>query len=221
MTLQDSNNNVRDTHDIEGVLLHMGFQDYAAQHYIELNENDNVQYERVSLMYFSENTREGHQSCIKILLLFLDDKNQECVSDYAKRALQDAFPSGATVKHNNKAVISWALQLIKSANSTSQPINFEAVTNNFFVEFLFGMARNNTDGNKYLSKSGCGSYRSAFKYLYPQYQVSVPQYLEAALTKAFKGFLRAHSQEKEAKGSHLSEGKDPMSFPYTNDYALK
>ena len=37
MTLHDNNNNVCDTHDIEGVLLHMGFQDYAAQHNIELS----------------------------------------------------------------------------------------------------------------------------------------------------------------------------------------
>ena len=72
------------------------------------------------------------------------------------------------------------------------------------------MARNNTDVNKYLSKSGCGYYRSAFKDIYRQCQVSVPQDFEAALTNAFRGFLRAHSQEKEAKGSRLLEGKDPM-----------
>ena len=166
MTLHDNNNYVHDTHNIEGVLLHMGFQDYTDQHNIELNENDNAQFERVSQMYISENTREGYRSCMKRLLLFLDDKNPECVSDYAKRALQDAFPSGATVKHNNKAVISRALQIIKSANCTSQPINFEAVTDKNSVKFLFGMAINNTDGNKYLSKSGCGSYISAFKDLY-------------------------------------------------------
>ena len=57
MTLHDNNNNVRDTHDIEGVLLHMGFHYYAAQHKIELDENDNAHYERVSQMYISENTR--------------------------------------------------------------------------------------------------------------------------------------------------------------------
>ena len=137
MTLHDNNNNVCDTHDIEGVSIHMGFQDYAAQHNIELDENDNAQYVRVSQMYISKNTREGYQSCMKILLLFLDDKNPECVLDYAKRALQDSFPSGATVKHNNKAVISRALQLIKSANCTFQPINFVAVTDNVFVDFFF------------------------------------------------------------------------------------
>ena len=90
-----------------------------------------------------------------------------------------------------------------------------------FCEIGFGMARNNTDGNKYLRKSGCGSYRSDFKDLYRQCQVSAPQAFEAALTKAFKGLLRANSQEKEVKGSYLSEGKDPMPFPYTNNYALK
>ena len=136
MTLHDSNNNVRDTHNIEGVLLRMGFQDYAAQHNIELDENENAQYERVRRMYISENIREGYQICMKILLLFLDDRNPECISYYAKRALQDAFPSGATVKHNNKAVISRALQLIKSANCTSQPINFEAVTDKKICEIF-------------------------------------------------------------------------------------
>ena len=82
MTLYNNNNNLRDTHDIEGVLLHMVFQDYAAQNNIELDENDNSQYEWVSRMYISKNTREGYQSCMKILLLFLDDNNPECVSDY-------------------------------------------------------------------------------------------------------------------------------------------
>ena len=82
MTLHDNNNYVHDTHNIEGVLLHMGFQDYAAQHNIELYENDNAQYERVSRMYISKNTREGYQICMKIFLLFLDDNNPECVSDY-------------------------------------------------------------------------------------------------------------------------------------------
>ena len=48
MTLHNKNNNVRDTHDIKGVLLHMVFQDYAAQHNIEFDKNDNAQYERVS-----------------------------------------------------------------------------------------------------------------------------------------------------------------------------
>ena len=109
MTLHDNNKNVRDNHYIEGVLLHMGFQDYAAQHNIELDENDNARYERVSQMYISENTREGYQSCMKRLLLFLDDKNTEFVSDNVKRALQYTFPSGATVKQNNKAIISRAL----------------------------------------------------------------------------------------------------------------
>ena len=81
MTLHNNNNNVSDTHDIEGVLLHMGLQDYAAQHNIELDENENAQYERVRRMYIRKNTREGYQSCMKLLLLFLDDKNPECVSD--------------------------------------------------------------------------------------------------------------------------------------------
>ena len=124
MKLLYNNNNVRDTHDIEGALIHTGFQDYAAQHNIELDENNNAHYDWVSRMHINENTREGYQSCMKRLLLFLDDNNPECVLDYAKRALQDAFPSGATMKQNNKAVISRALQLIKSSNFTSQPISF-------------------------------------------------------------------------------------------------
>ena len=34
----------------------------------------------------------------------------------------------------------------------------------------------------------------------------------SSFEKAFNGLLRSHSQEKEAKGSRLSEGKYPMSF---------
>ena len=150
---------------------------------------------------------------MKRFLLFLDDNNPECVSDYAKTALQDAFPGlGATVKHKNKAVVTCALELIGVANETSQPIIFEAVTVRIFVKFLFAMARKNTDGNKFLSKSGCGSYRSAFKDLYRQCQVSVPPAFEAELTTRFKGLLQARAKEKEERGSRLSEGKDPMPF---------
>ena len=177
----------------------MGFQNYAAQHNIELDENKDAQYEWVRRMYISKNTREGYQSRMKILLLFLDDKNPDCVLDYAKRALQDAFPRGATVKHNNKDVIYSAMQLIKSANCTSQPINFEAVTDNVFVKFLFGMARNNTDGNKYLSKSGCGYYRSNFKDLYRQCQVSVPQAFESIFEKILQGFATSPFPVKRGK----------------------
>eukprot|EP00979_Chaetoceros_neogracilis_P018584 scaffold10852_cov1569-Chaetoceros_neogracile.AAC.1 len=190
----------------------MEVEDFAEENNIDFDAHDNAQFERVSKMYISENTREGYQSCMKRLLLFLDDSNPECVSDYAKTALQDAFPEGATVKHKNKAVIACALQLIVAANDTSKPIIFEAVTVKIFVKFLFTMARKNTDGNTFLSKSGCGSYRSAFKDLYRQCKVSVPPAFEAELTTQFKGLLRARAEEKEAKGSRLSEGKDPMPF---------
>ena len=54
------------------------------------------------------------------------------------QTLQDAFTSGATVKQKNKAVISWALQFIKSTNCTSQPINFEVVTDKKIVNFFQG-----------------------------------------------------------------------------------
>ena len=76
------------------------------------------------------------------------------------------------------------------------------------------MARNNTKTQtKFLSKSGCGSYRSALKDLYRQYGcIAVPQQFEAELSTKLKGLLRAHAEEKEAKGHRLSEGKDPMPF---------
>ena len=103
---------------------------------------------------------------MKRFLHFLDEKNPACVSDYAGRTLQGTFPSRATVKHKNKAVISQALQIIKSANCTTKPINFEAVTVKVFVKFWLSMARKQTDGNTFLSKSGSRSYRSAFKDIY-------------------------------------------------------
>ena len=40
----------------------------------------------------------------------------------------------------------------------------------------------------------------------------MPQAFKAALTKSFNGLLQAHSQEKEAKVSRLSEEKDTMPF---------
>ena len=40
----------------------------------------------------------------------------------------------------------------------------------------------------------------------------MPLDFESALTKAYKGLLRAHVKEQEGKGSCLWEGKDPMLF---------
>ena len=59
MTLHGNNKNVHDTHNIEGVLLHMGFQYYAARHNIELNENNNTQYERVAECISAKTQEEG------------------------------------------------------------------------------------------------------------------------------------------------------------------
>ena len=105
-----------------------------------------------------------------------------------------------------------ALAIIERSCKEFQPIHFTKVTPKIFVNFLSSMARTNTDGNKTLSKSGCGSYRSALKDLYRQCQVQVPPVFEAELTTLFKGLLRAHAQEKEKNGSRLAEGKDPMPF---------
>ena len=81
-----------------------------------------------------------------------------------------------------------------------------------FVKFLFAMARQNTtDGNKFLSKSGCGSYRSSLKELYRVCKVQILPEFEAELSTKFKGLLRGHAVEKEQKGGRLGEGKDPMS----------
>jgi len=82
-----------------------------------------------------------------------------------------------------------------------------------FVKFLFGMARaNSKDRNKFLSRSGCGSYRSSLKELRRVCKVTASSEWDADLSVKFKGLLRGHAVEKEQKGGRLAEGKDPITF---------
>ena len=103
-----------------------------------------MHYEKISKMYIKEETRSSYNSSNCTLLLWLDHKHLECVSDFAKKVLQETFLSrrGATAKHLNMAVIEKALELVSTANDeASSPIVFSTVTARIFVDFLYYRAR--------------------------------------------------------------------------------
>jgi len=171
-------------------------------------------YEKISKMYIKDRTRGGYNSSNRLLLLWLDAKHPECVSENAKKALQETFESrqGATVKHKNRAVTAKALELVAKAHDIdSSPIIFSKITSRLFIDFLHCRAR--LKGNDFLSKSGSGGFRSAFKELHRQCGTSIDLELEADLKEKYQGLLRGLAEEKQQKGGRLSEGKDPMSFP--------
>ena len=63
----------------------------------------------------------------------------ECVSENAKKALQETFESrpGATVKHKNRAVTAKTLELVAKAHDIdSSPIIFSKITSRLFIDFL-------------------------------------------------------------------------------------
>lgn len=198
------------------IALAMGIEDFADAN--NLNIENDAEYEKISKMYIDQETRKGYQLANKRLLLWLYSEHAHCVADYAKAALTTVWNQrtarGATSPSDNNAMNKKALQLIQEANSLRIPIKLEQVTVELFIHFLFAMARKNCKGDqKYLSKSGSGNYRSAFKDLYRQCgDKKVPSEFEDALSTKLKGYLRGHQQEKEKNGGRLTEGKDPMPF---------
>lgn len=172
-------------------------------------------FERISKMYIKDGTRMGYSNSNRLLLLWLDKNHPECVSENAKSALQQTYElqhQTSTPKHENKAVTEKAMELIMSANSIeSSPIILSTISSRQFVDFLHCRAQ--LRGNEFLSKSGCGGFRSAFRELHRQCGTHIDPALEEELKQKFKGLLRGHAEEKQEKGGRLAEGKDPMSFP--------
>ena len=178
-----------------------------------LEQEQAEHFNKISKMYIKDSTREGYNSSNRAFLLWLDQKHPECVSTAAKTDLEQTFRSrrAATAKHKNREVGAKALELVRNADSEANcPVIFGNVTVKIFIDFLFSRAQ--ARGRKFLSKSGCGSYRSAFKELHRQSKVRVDPDFEADLTVKFKGLLRGYAKEKELTGGRLTEGKDPMTF---------
>ena len=170
-------------------------------------------YNQVNKMYITEGTRLGYNRANRTFLLWLDQKRPECVSPEVKEELQSIYASrpGATAKHKNKAVMAKALDFVtRATNETTCPIVFKEVTSKVFVDFLYSRAQ--MKNRNFLSRSGCGGYRSAFKELYRQCDVTMEDTFEKELTKNFRGLLRGYAAEKAETGARLTEGKDPMSF---------
>ncbi len=172
-------------------------------------------FERVSKMNIKHETRSSYNASNRLFLLWLNEKHPECVAKFAKAKLEGMFQSqqifGATAKHQNKGLTAKALQLVASANSMeSAPIIFGKITPEIFLNFL--KHRANLRGNDFLSKSGAGGFRAAFRELHKQCGVQFDPEFESELKELYKGLVRGHADEKQKKGGRLAEGKDPMSF---------
>ena len=165
------------------------------------SEEDVGHFETISKMYIKDATREGYNSANRVLLLWLASKHPECVSDTTKEALEML---------NGKQLEREAFQIVSSATEEKKPILFELVTVRMFIEFLHSRARK--QGKNFLSKSGCGSYRSAYKELHRQCGINMSKEFESDLSIKFKGLMRGYAKEKETTGGRLAEGKDPMIF---------
>lgn len=173
----------------------------------EEKAHDTKRFERISKMYIKAETRSGYNTLNRTFLLWLDDKHPDCLSQIAKTTLQETYKSqhSAKVKHKNKAVMAKALELVANATDVaSSPIDFTKITARIFVDFLHFRAR--LKSCNFLSKSGCGGYRSALRELHRQCGVTVNPTLETQLTEKFKGLLRGYTEEKQEKGGRLTEG---------------
>ena len=175
-------------------------------------EEDDAHFEKISKMYIKDSTRDSYNSANRALLLWLDKKQPNCVSEDTKQTLSSIFAAqqGATAKRKNTVVSKKAFEIIAKANPDSQPIVFENMTVKIFVCFLSSRAP--AKDASFFSKSGSGGYRSAYKELHRQCEVEVDSVFEKDLGQKFKGLFRGYAQEKEEKGGRLAEGKDPMSF---------
>ena len=196
-------------------------QEDENQHLVNPVEDEEVSvvevedfFERVSKMNIKDETRKGYNSSNRLFLLWLDEYHPECVAEFAKEALEEEYlcqKYGDIVKHQSKVVVAKALELVTIANSMdSSPIIFETTTTSVFLNFL--KYRANLRGNDFLSKSGAGGFRSAFRELHKQCGAQFDPKFESVLKELYKGLLRGHAEEKRQKGGRLAEGKDPMSF---------
>ena len=166
----------------------------------EEEEEDESHFDKISKMYIKNETRDGYNSSNRLLLLWLGEKHKHCVSEQAKTALEHTFKEqiAASDKYNNKLVSRKALELVTNANSVeNSPIILSHVTTRYFVDFLHYRA--SIRGNTFLSKSGCGGFRSAFRELHRQCGTTISPALEDDLKEKFKGLLRGHAGEKAEK----------------------
>ena len=94
------------------------------------------------------------------------------------------------------------------------PIKLDLLDVKMSTKFLFSRAgaKDNNHGDKFLSKSGYGTYRSALKDLYRTCKVEMPLDYERDLMEKFKCPNKSHREEKQKKGGRMATGKDPLPF---------
>ena len=108
-----------------------------------LDAVDNVQYEATTNMYIKDKTIQKYQGANKCQLTWIFDKGSECVGGYESTDIRNTFDiqKGDSVWQNNKSVHSKSVNIIKGANDSSKPINFEDLSVEIFIKFLFVMTR--------------------------------------------------------------------------------
>ena len=107
------------------------------------DEEDDAHFEKISKMYIKDSTRDSYNSANRALLLWLDKKQPNCVSEDTKQTLSSIFAAQqrATAIRKNTSVSKKAFKIIAKANPDSQPIVFENMTVKIFVSFLSSRAR--------------------------------------------------------------------------------
>jgi hypothetical protein len=111
-----------------------------------------------------------------------------------------------------------ALALVKKASKDFHPVsNLATMDVRMFISFLHTRkpgrkSKSKRKGQKYLSRSGYGNYRSALNELFRECGVEkAPDFL-SGLNRMFKGLQRKSAAQRQKDGEKLGEGKDPMSF---------
>ena len=103
------------------------------------------------------------------------------------------------MRQSNKSIQAKAANIIKGDNYSSKPINFEDISVEIFIKFLFATVINNTKYyNLFHINIGVGQYRSTLKELFNVGKVEIQSELERDISNKFK-FLFVGIQWRKVK----------------------
>ncbi len=174
-------------------------------------QNFDALYRKVSKNNILTKTRCGYHGSMARFVVWAQKSEPDLLHNELSLALsQIANDNSLNSKKKGKKLRDKALKFIKKGSEDFHPINFENMTVQKFVHFLF--SRVDSTGSKFLSKSGYGGYRSALKEMYMQCKVKQSEEFQEELSSIFKCLNRSYQEEKDKKGGRMAEGKDPMPF---------
>jgi hypothetical protein len=182
----------------------------------EEDDEEDEQYDTLRKKNIEEDTRDGYHGCMKRLVVWLFNNLPEALDHKCISALEDIRIMDTDDKNKQTMMNKASLDLIKSARTDFHPIIFSKMTVKIFIEFLLSLTKNKNE--KYLSKSGYGTYRSALMGLYDQCGIEMaPQAYKEELKHMSKCLNKSYQKEKKITGGRMVEGKgDPMEFSLYN-----